>query len=903
MPLTEETTYQETNQALNEKLYERELELCAQAGANSVALREAGYNVFQLEQIRQGLNEGLDVSVYEHPQYSWIDMEEIRKGLKQGIDMSRYREAGFSTEQKREIRKGIARGVDVSQYDRIEYLGEQMRQIRFGLMSKLPVVFYNNPAYNAAQMEEIRLGLEKNLDISLYAKPEMHYLKMRAIRRSMEDGLAFTGEEIEKYEEGILEQLHKAHLSHVDIRPYVEEGYNALQLEQIRISLEEKLHFNRYIRKDMRGENLKEIRLGLEANLEVALYARPEYRWRQMREIRLGLEKRLDVRKYISPYFEAAQMRQIRLGLEAGLDVTQYNSLVYTAHDMLQKRMKLQRGEKAGVALYFPDEIPVICEDPVLPYDRRPDPRLLREALQKEKHALEARKSGKIPVQTQEEAAKDPYEGLMMPSAGEVPLSSHARQVQQRKRQAEQEAQKIDMHGHNIVVSEDKMTCYLSLPAPKSGSVYTEELILAILARNHVTTGIDEAALKAIVRDGRYDEQIIIARGVLPENGKDGKYEYYFDRRNATNPEMTPDGSADWSRSHFYSEVQAGDVIATYIPAQEGTDGYTVTGEVLPARNGREKPVLKGSGFLLMEDGVSYAAAVSGVARTEGYELHINRLLVLTQDVIEPHKVIDFLGSVHVKCNLMPGTELRVQGDVIMETVAESLRITAGGDVVLKEGATGRTRGMIEAQGSVSGKYFANYEIIAQGGVFSNSFLHCNVDTEEKLVCFGDNGTIYGGVIQARLGLECAVIGTETGVPTLVVLGITTAMLQDYNKAEKKAERIASELQTLNAELEKVNAIPVQSRELMQLKIKLGAAHTIKLKELNAAEEEKAQVSAYINSVAGSESLISKTLYAGTTLNVDESEIRIVATKEATEEKPITIKGKAKQWKIIQKKS
>lgn len=39
-----------------------------------------------MRQIRFGLEEGLDVSLYNSKQFDWFQMEEIRLGLKDGID-------------------------------------------------------------------------------------------------------------------------------------------------------------------------------------------------------------------------------------------------------------------------------------------------------------------------------------------------------------------------------------------------------------------------------------------------------------------------------------------------------------------------------------------------------------------------------------------------------------------------------------------------------------------------------------------------------------------------------------------------------------------------------------------------------------------------------------------------
>ncbi len=39
------------------------------------------FNELQMEEIRLGLREGLDVSVYAKPELSWVEMNEIRREL------------------------------------------------------------------------------------------------------------------------------------------------------------------------------------------------------------------------------------------------------------------------------------------------------------------------------------------------------------------------------------------------------------------------------------------------------------------------------------------------------------------------------------------------------------------------------------------------------------------------------------------------------------------------------------------------------------------------------------------------------------------------------------------------------------------------------------------------------
>lgn len=65
------------------------------------------FNENQKEQIRYGLKNGLDVTVYAKSIYDWAQMEEIRLGLEKGLDISSYLNPGISWEEMQKIRKNL----------------------------------------------------------------------------------------------------------------------------------------------------------------------------------------------------------------------------------------------------------------------------------------------------------------------------------------------------------------------------------------------------------------------------------------------------------------------------------------------------------------------------------------------------------------------------------------------------------------------------------------------------------------------------------------------------------------------------------------------------------------------------------------------------------------------------
>lgn len=221
-----------------------------------------GFDKGQMEEIRQGLEKGLDVSWYTSVNYDWFQMEEIKKGLERGLDVSSYAKPEISYDRMRQIRKGLKEGLDLSRHQELE--AGYLRQIRKAKLGHVDIFSYIEQGYEPDQLEEIRLGLEHKADI------KDHLIK------------EFLGE----------------------------------SLREIRLGVEEGLDVSVYARMHFGWQQMREIRLGLERRVDVSHYAKELYRWQQMREIRLGLEEGLDVSAYESLMYSAREMKQMRMKMQ-----------------------------------------------------------------------------------------------------------------------------------------------------------------------------------------------------------------------------------------------------------------------------------------------------------------------------------------------------------------------------------------------------------------------------------------------------------------------------------------------------------------------------------------------------------------------------------------------------------
>lgn len=88
----------------------------------------------------------------------YLKMNQEKENLYNEI-ISKY---NFNEGQKNQIKLGVNQGLNVSLYAKPEFTYWQMEQIRLGLVSGLDVETYLNPNINFQEMNKIRKNLEGN---------------------------------------------------------------------------------------------------------------------------------------------------------------------------------------------------------------------------------------------------------------------------------------------------------------------------------------------------------------------------------------------------------------------------------------------------------------------------------------------------------------------------------------------------------------------------------------------------------------------------------------------------------------------------------------------------------------------------------------------------------------------
>ncbi len=590
----------------------------------------------------------------------------------------------------------------------------------------------NEKDFDWLQIKEIKKGIEDGLDVSGYALPEISYQKMRELREGMMEGLDLRP--YLKLPSGILHQLRIARQKKLDIAKYVLQGYEAEQLEQIIHALELHLDIAPYLSTNLRGVAIQEICEGLQTGMDVSVYASDKYNWQQMREIRLGLEKRLDVSKYTNPMYDAKQMREIRIGMEAGLDVSEYASLMYIAKDMKRLRMKQQE----------------LFADVVLQAEKA-----------KQQESRISTKGAPVPGDTKTDA-KNPE------SIPKIP------------------------EWFMVTISEDEMEAYLICnKRPKNAKA---DVVLEELKRIGITKGIDEEAINRTLKQVAENKPMKIASGRPAEDGRDGWYEYFFRTEVVRTPKHLEDGSVDYQNIEWFETVKKDQKLVYYHKAGNGTFGYTVTGLLLKPHKGKELPMLRGSGYILQEDGQTYISTMNGRIELRENQLIVSRLFEFDEITMATGNV-DVDGNVHVKGHVGSKTVIRATGDIVIDGFVESVVIESGGNIVLRNGVNAANEGLIYAKEKIVGRFFEAAIVKCDGDIHLDYSMDSQIYAKGKIVFSGSKGLLIGGHIEAQKGLSAYNIGNSAGSLTSIQFGTSRETRKLSKEQQEKMAEIRKEIQ------------------------------------------------------------------------------------------------------------
>lgn len=350
----------------------------------------------------------------------------------------------------------------------------------------------------------------------------------------------------------------------------------------------------------------------------------------------------------------------------------------------------------------------------------------------------------------------------------------------------------------SLKVSEDKMTAVARFypPSNTGASIIGKEEIIDDLRFRKITFGYDMQEIEKFLADRRYCEDIVIARGVEPVQGKDARIEYYFNTDLSMKPARNPDGSVDFFHLDTINHCEKGDVLARLYREVQGKSGKNVYGEPIKPKTVKRMMLKYGRNIQVSEDGCVISSQLDGHVRLDGDKVFVSEVYEV-ENVGPATGNIESNGSVLVRGNVQAGFSIKAKGDVEVRGVVEGADIETAGDIIIARGMNGMGKGTLKAGGSIILKFAENATIEAGTYVESDSILHSRVNAKTEVNVDGRKGFIVGGAIRATEKISCKTLGSPMGASTLVEVGMDPEQKMRLQDLQKEIMEITKSLHNI----------------------------------------------------------------------------------------------------------
>ncbi len=424
----------------------------------------------------------------------------------------------------------------------------------------------------------------------------------------------------------------------------------------------------------------------------------------------------------------------------------------------------------------------------------------------------------------------------------------------------------------SLQLSPDKLTATAVIRSAYGGrSIGPNQLKQALEAAN-IRKGLKSKEIKALLTEAHHatpgtTTQKEIACGKNPEHGQDGQWisDVKTLRQQLSKPKQREDGTVDMLDFGEIVTVKEGELLMHLEPPTPGKSGFTVTGEAIPPKPGKEVPFSPAEGVTLSESKDQILATRQGIPIEQPRGMRVDQIYTASKvDLSTGH--VDFDGSVIIQGDVSDSMKVTATGDITIGGSVYYATIEAGGDILVKNGVIGRQQenakqfivDEINCQLTAAGHIqlgFAQYtKLQANKDIkVEKQLLHCFTQTKGLLdIGRGPkdrNSKLIGGITMACKGIFCANYGTEAFIPTEVRMCCNYQELMDLEqKISSKLpenEQLLQEMKLLLPSYKELPNTPESSRKTQQLKQaivqtqKLVATLKHKIKKLRRARDSQ----------------------------------------------------------------
>ncbi len=378
-----------------------------------------------------------------------------------------------------------------------------------------------------------------------------------------------------------------------------------------------------------------------------------------------------------------------------------------------------------------------------------------------------------------------------------------------------------------VEITDQEMKGFVILTPPgPGGSDLSKDAILAFLRNNRIIHGVSESALQELEDRPRYREPVLMAEGSRPQNGRDSYVQYNFETdKNRHQLKEAADGRVNFKELGLIQNVVAGQPLARKLPPEPGQPGRTVTGKVIPARNGKDMPTPMGRNVHMADDGATLIADINGLVTFIGGKINVEEIFTVPGDVDLKTGNVMFLGTVIVQGNVEDGFSVKASGNIEVRGSVGKCEIVAEGDIIIHQGVAGKGGGTVQAGKNIWSKFIENTTVEAgENVIVSDGLINTTIVANKKIICQGKRAAIVGGKYRACEEINAKTLGSPVGgTETILEVGYDPKSKEKMDglqaqalQIKRQAEELDKNIATLNATKKQRKALPEDKEALLQ---------------------------------------------------------------------------------------
>ena len=393
-----------------------------------------------------------------------------------------------------------------------------------------------------------------------------------------------------------------------------------------------------------------------------------------------------------------------------------------------------------------------------------------------------------------------------------------------------------------VWVTSDRMQAIIRFYPPSlNGKYMTERDISNELQRVKVTYGISEKVIRAYIAGRQFCRDIPIAKGKAVVPGKDASIKYYFNTNPTAKPQLLEDGTVDFHQLSLFTSVKEGDLLAELTPDVPGEAGMDVFGNTVPPAKVHKGVLKHGRNIRMTEDKTKIYSEVDGDVKLEGDTVFVSNTYTVPADVDASTGDIKYNGNVVVTGNIRAGFTVEASGDIEVNGVVEGAVLKAGGNIVLKRGVQGMSKGSLEAGNDIITKFIESCSVQAGNTINTGSSLHSNLVAGETVIVSGKKGFLIGGTVSAGKRIEASVFGNKMNTPTVLKVGVKPEVMDRFKDLTSIIKEEQEEMLKQKQILETLKKKMQEGQKLLPNQVSLAKQASDSFKSLGESLEKNSK--------------------------------------------------------------